>query len=568
MGLSSNIISQFIKVTKNEKPKTTEATVYGTVRIVNGETRVQLDGSTVADTPVTTTVRVIDGDRVLVKVKDHSAVITGNLTTQAIRTDEFDVSLESVATYEYVRAIEVLVEDSIEAANGRFDDLVTEDATIRDLLTATNADISSLKAKDVTISETLTAHAAIINSLTSGSIDTEFLAAHYATIEALNATKADVYNLSVTYGDFVDLTTDRFTAYDADIADLQTNKLSAVDAELRYANIDFANIGEAAIESFYSKTGLIDNLVVSAGSVTGTLVGVTIKGDLIEGGTVVADKLVVKGEDGLYYKLNTDGVTTEAEQTDYNSLNGSVILAKSITATKISVDDLVAFDATIGGFKIGNDSLYSGVKESIDNSTSGIFLGSDGQVAFGNDDNYLKFYAVYAYYNVTHDEATGIYTKSDTEIDMIVGTIVEDALTSDGHRVYLSEDGNTYFCRVATDYRLAISADSIMFGTGSKYSMEDVKQLTDHVKIGSYVDAETGEALPCVELSEMDSSFRMRLTNKSATFADGINDSTVIDSDGIETENLRVKNDIRHYDYVWRRRANGNLGLMWMEVTE
>ena len=45
-------------------------------------------------------------------------------------------------------------------------------------------------------------------------------------------------------------------------------------------------------------------------------------------GGLIADKLVVKGENGLYYKLNTDGVTTETEQTEYNSLNGSVITAK------------------------------------------------------------------------------------------------------------------------------------------------------------------------------------------------------------------------------------------------
>lgn len=31
---------------------------------------------------------------------------------------------------------------------------------------------------------------------------------------------------------------------------------------------------------------------------------VTIKGDLIEGNTIVADKLVMKGDDGLFYKLN------------------------------------------------------------------------------------------------------------------------------------------------------------------------------------------------------------------------------------------------------------------------
>ena len=77
------------------------------------------------------------------------------------------------------------------------------------------------------------------------------------------------------------------------------------------------------------------------GTITGNLIGVTISGDLIEGNTIVAEKLVIKGDDGLYYKLNTDGVTTESEQTDYNSLNGNVIRAKSVTAEKINVSDLV-----------------------------------------------------------------------------------------------------------------------------------------------------------------------------------------------------------------------------------
>ena len=131
------------------------------------------------------------------------------------------------------------------------------------------------------------------------------------------------------------------------------------DLSAKYANIDFSNIGKAAMEYFYSQSGLIENIVVSDGTITGNLIGVTIKGDLLEGNTVVADKLVIKGSDGLYYKLNTDGVKIEAEQTEYNSLNGSIITAKSITATKISVDDLVAFDATIGGFNISNDLLYT-----------------------------------------------------------------------------------------------------------------------------------------------------------------------------------------------------------------
>ena len=130
---------------------------------------------------------------------------------------------------------------------------------------------------------------------------------------------------------------------------LYADKLDVTDADIKYAQIDFANIGKAALEQFFAKSGLIEDVVVGDQKVTGTLVGVTILGDSIKGGTVIADKLVIKGEDGLYYKLNTDGNTVEKEQTDYNSLDGGVIRAKSITATKIAVDDLVAFGATIGG---------------------------------------------------------------------------------------------------------------------------------------------------------------------------------------------------------------------------
>lgn len=199
-------------------------------------------------------------------------------------------------------------------------------------------------------------------------------------------------NLKSDVADFKETTTDKLKSNDAEIENLKADKISAKDADLRYANIDFSNIGQAAMEYFYAKSGLIKDVVVGNETITGELVGVTIRGDLIEGNTIVADKLVIKGNNGLYYKLNTNGVTTEAEQTDYNSLNGQIIRAKSVTAEKISVEDLVAFGATIGGMHISEDSLYSGVKDSVDNTTRGFYFGKDGQVAFGDPNNYLKYY--------------------------------------------------------------------------------------------------------------------------------------------------------------------------------
>ena len=73
-------------------------------------------------------------------------------------------------------------------------------------------------------------------------------------------------------------------------------------------------------------------------------------------------------------------------------MNGSVITAKSITAEKVKVDDLVAFDATIGGFNITNSSIYSGAKESVTNTTRGIYLDKNGQISFGDADNYIRYY--------------------------------------------------------------------------------------------------------------------------------------------------------------------------------
>lgn len=396
MALSSDLISQFVRVTQNENTKK-ETTVYGTIVEYNGSKFVRLDGSELL-TPISTTADALDGERVTVTIKNHTALVTGNISSPAARTDtvkELDGTVKEIGSkiseFEIIIADKVSVE-RLEAEIARIDTLVSENVTIKGRLDANEADIKTLTADNVIINEKLTAAEADIENLETKKLDAEVADITYATIGNLEATQAKVGSLEATYGEFHDLTTKRLDAAEADIDDLDAKKLSAEQADLKYANIDFANIDMAAVEKLFSESGIIRDLVVSEGKITGELVGVTIKGDLIEGNTIVAEKLVIKGSDGLYYKLNTDGVTTETEQTEYNSLNGSVITAKSITATKISVDDLVAFDATIGGFNITDSSLYSGVKSSVNNTTRGIYLDKEGQIAFGDSNNFLKYY--------------------------------------------------------------------------------------------------------------------------------------------------------------------------------
>lgn len=395
MVLSSDLVSQFVKSTKDTSTKQTETTVQGTTVMYDGKLYVRLDGSDLL-TPVSTTTDANPDERVNVLIKNHTATVTGNISSPAARTDDLKAvegkvedAAKEITEFQIVMAGKVSTTD-LEAINATIESLKAKTANI-DNLEAINADIEKLQAK---YAELEYVDANTVNALNA---DIDSLKARIAeigdlSVEDLEAINADIDQLTAYNANFTYVSADILEALKANIKELEVKKLDATEADIKYANIDFANIGEAAIENFFSKSGVIGDLVINDGAVTGTLVGVTIKGDLIEGGTVVADKLVIKGDDGLYYKLNTDGEKVGSEQTDYNSLNGSIITAKSVTAEKVNVDDLVAFDATIGGYNITDHSLYSGVKNSVNNTTRGVYLDNTGQFAFGDQSNFLKYY--------------------------------------------------------------------------------------------------------------------------------------------------------------------------------
>lgn len=392
MALSSDLISQFVQITQ-EKKESKETTVYGTIVEYNGGKYVRLDGSDLL-TPISTTADALDGERVTVMIKDHTALVTGNVSSPSARTDTVKEMGTKISEFEVIIADKVSTE-RLEAEIARIDTLVAENVTIKERLDANEASINTLTANNATITGKLTAAEAEIESLKTTKLDATVAEITYATIKSLEATDAKINNLESAYGTFRDLTTDKLTAVDASIANLEANKLSVTDANLKYATIDFANINMAAVQKLFTDSGIIKDLIVSDGKITGELVGVTIKGDLIEANTLKADRLVIKGSDGLYYKLNVDalGETTASSDEKYqNGLDGSAIIAKSIVAEKIAVDDLVAFDATIGGFNITQNSIYSGVKASADNTTQGIYLDSSGQLVVGDTNNYLKYY--------------------------------------------------------------------------------------------------------------------------------------------------------------------------------
>ena len=609
MGLSNDLISLFVKATKDDTKTNNETTVYGTTVERDGNIYVMIDGAS-ALTPVTTTTNVKPNERVTVMIKNHTATITGNISSPAARTEEVQEVNNAVAN---LRVSNIIIDEAMTAANARIDTLEADNVNIKSSLSTTSASIETLITDNTTINEKLTANSASIETLeadnaeineklVANTVDVKKLETDNAKInETLNANSASIGSLAA---EDVKIN-EKLTANSASIKKLETEKISTKDIEGKYANIDFSNIGKAAFEYLFSESGLIKNIVVGDGTITGNLVGVTITGDLIEGNTIKAEKLVIKGTDGLYYKLNTDGVTTEAEQTNENSLNGSIITAKSITASKISVDDLVAFDATIGGFNITDSAIYSGVKESVDNTTRGVYLDKEGQVAIGDASNFLKYYkddeGNYKLEISTNSILLGSSGKS-------VDTMLTEAQTSaDNAQSTADETGSRV---TAAETLLQLLADSISmlvtdgngeslmtqtengwtFSTGQiqntidttsenldaltntvgnvsstvgilQQAVDDLGILSEYVKITTYEDE------PCIELGETDSDFKLLITNTRIMFMEGTGVPAYINNQSLYIKKAVVEEELQQGEFVWQIRSNGNLGLIWKGVT-
>lgn len=621
MNLSSDLISQFVKVTTDKGSKKTESVVYGTVVKYDGALYVKLDGSDFL-TPMESTADVKDGERVTVMIKDHAATITGNITSPSARKDDVtDINNKVVSQGNDI----TLINNEITSIGNT---ITQQGNTIKqqgDTITSIGNTVTSQGNNISAISNTVTAQGNTI-TLQGDKIDSiddkvtsqsntiialgNTIEAQDTSIKAINS-NMQIYNTSFQITDGVitgikGVDTDWITT-----KSLEADHAIVGSLDTKYANVDFANINQAAVKKIFSDSGIIKDLVVSEGHITGELVGVTIKGDVIEGGTVKADKLVVLGSDGLYYKLNTDGVSTTAEQTEYNSLNGSVITAKTITAEKVNVDDLVAFGATIGGFHITQDSIYSGVKESIANTTSGIYFNKDGEFSVGDDSHFFKFYKdETGNYKllISADSLTFGSEKKDvaTEIENAQQEASEAQRTSDANDARLTvsestieqlsntistlitdENGSSMMTQTSTGWTFNIGniqntldatanslnnlSENIDDIDGSISSLSTL--VSDLSEKTAYINITTDNGSPCIELGITDNGFKVRITNTAINFLNGDTTIAYVQNDALQIEKGKFNDELlignnddpsKKVAYSWKMRSNKNLGLRYV----
>lgn len=241
-----------------------------------------------------------------------------------------------------------------------------------DKITAIQAEIDEINANNIT-TDNLSANVAKLGYLTADSavikekLDTSKLSAEVAKLGYLTADSAvikgklDTNQLSAEVAKLGYLTADSAVIkgkLDANQLSTEVAKLgylSASEADIKYANIKLTNIETANVATLLAKVGLIDRATIVEGHITGYLDSVEVNANKITAGTLVADRILLKGsEKGLLYALNNLG---ELTSTTVDSLDGYVLTDRTINADKIIANSITANELNVANIFANNAVL-------------------------------------------------------------------------------------------------------------------------------------------------------------------------------------------------------------------
>lgn len=287
--------------------------------------------------------------------------------------------------------------------NSKIADSTIENSKIKDS-TITNAKIADATIEWEKVSKSF------ITDLTADNAYIEHLKATigefgYITAENADLTYATITSLQAVDGKIDTLTTKAITTdnLEAEVATL--GYLSAESADLKYANIKLSNIEVADIATLFAEVGLIDRATIVEGHITGYLDSVEVNAANITAGTLVADRILLKGENGLLYSLNNLG---ELQSKTVDTLDGYILTDRTVNADKIVAKSITANELDVE--KVFADSAVIKKIFSQDVTATGTITGATLKGANAEIDNGLI-----GGFNIKEDGISKAYTKSSSE---------------------------------------------------------------------------------------------------------------------------------------------------------
>ena len=187
-------------------------------------------------------------------------------------------------------------------------------------------------------------------NLQNGAVSTRVIEAYAITTEKLaaGAVTAEKLAAGAISADFIEagsITTDKLAAGAVTADKLAAGAISADFIEAGSITADKMAAGTITAESGILADGVVGTAQIADGSITSAKI-VELNADVITSGTLSTERLLIKGTDGIIYEINAQSSgLTAAQLTDEqykNRLNGTVIVAESITAAQLAAESVTA----------------------------------------------------------------------------------------------------------------------------------------------------------------------------------------------------------------------------------
>lgn len=572
MRLSAELISQFAKVTNDKSVTKKESTSYGTIVTRDGVDYVHIDGAFTKDgsvilIPLTATVSVQNGDRVIVSIRNHMAVVTGNLTNPS-------------TTVEHVTQVEKTISKEIQTNYAQIDSL-----------SAAEAEIEKLKANDVLITGTLESQNVVIN----GKLDAEVAEITYAKIEQVDAHYGEFDTLRSDYAVFKATTTNELYADVAEIEKLIFGSAGGDVIQTSFANAVIAQLGDAQI-----KSAMIQDIVTNEVTIKSSDGRLVISDDTIQ----ISDSSRVRVQIG---KDASNDYSISVWDDEGNLMFSKGGITDAAIKEAIIRDDMVASNANISAGKIFVSDVDKTLDVAFREMTTEVTEMGETITSQGAEITALKDSIETKVWQEDINTATGEldtkYTELSQDVDSISATVASHTVDL-AETQSLADDTNTRLTvteslvqqlsdsisMLVTDENgtslMTQTEDGWTFSTAEIQDMinstaEDLHNLTEEVGdtnatvdilkqglndlgvISEYVKIGTHEGEPCIELGEGDSDFKLLVTNTRILFMDGSDVPAYITNKSLYIKKAVIEEELHQGNWVWKARSNGNLGLQW-----
>lgn len=207
-------------------------------------------------------------------------------------------------------------------------------------------------AANAVTTEKLNAESVTSDKIAAGVISTKHLEAESVTTEKLAAKAVTTDKLETE-----SVTSEKIAANSIKTTHLDAESVTAEKIKTGSITADRMKAKTITAESGILADGVVGTAQIADSTITSAKI-VSLNADVITAGTLSVKRLILVGEDGLIYNINASAAGLSSEElTDekyQNQINGTVIVAKSITAAQIAAESITGNEILAQSITAGN----------------------------------------------------------------------------------------------------------------------------------------------------------------------------------------------------------------------